>query len=127
MALPVVTLFGNLGRDPEYRSTSNGNEVMSFSIAVNSRKGGEEKTQWVRVSQWNPRRTFTDHLKKGSFVAVTGELEIPSIYQDKNGNPQVSMDIRAFDGGVNFAGSRSQAGDTATPRQAPAGNDDVPF
>ena len=57
-SLNKVQLIGNLGADPEVRSTSNGGRVATLSVATGRQwtgQGGEkqEKTEWHRVICWN--------------------------------------------------------------------------
>ncbi|MBW8773051.1 MAG: single-stranded DNA-binding protein, partial [Gemmatimonadetes bacterium] len=57
-SLNKVTLIGNLGSDPEVRSTTNGSKVATLSVATSNQwkdKSGEkqEKTEWHRVILWN--------------------------------------------------------------------------
>ncbi len=77
------SFIGNLGRDPEVRTLSNGARVVSFSIAVSERwkdKNGErqEKTTWVPIVIWNEGlgRVAENYLRKGSKVYVSGALQI---------------------------------------------------
>jgi len=116
----VITVQGNIGGDPEYRSLNNGGEVISFSVADN-RVDGE--TNWFRVSQFSPNRKFTDHLKKGSSVSVTGVLA-PRSFEDKSGATRMSLDVTAFDRGINFVGSKPAA-DAAS--SGTDNGDDLPF
>ena len=91
-----IMIAGHLGADPESRFTPDGRKVTSFRVATNVRKGGQDHTVWFRVTVWGDRfDKMMVHLKKGSAVIVNGELGAPQIYTDKNGQPQVSMDITA--------------------------------
>src|SRR5579864_9010047 len=59
-SLNKVTLIGNLGNDPEVRSTSGGNRVATFSLATsrswNDAAGSkQEKTEWHRCVVWNTK------------------------------------------------------------------------
>lgn len=75
-----VTLIGNLGADPEIRSTPSGNRVMTLSVATSKRwkdKAGaeQESTQWHRVIAWGWVVDAMEGLiKKGSRVLVKGEV-----------------------------------------------------
>ena len=91
----LVHIAGHLGKDPEVRYTSNGQKVTSFSMAVNQRKGGEETTVWARVTIWGDKfDKMVSFMKKGSGVIVSGRLN-PSIYTDKEGRAQLSLDVTA--------------------------------
>jgi single-strand DNA-binding protein len=59
-SLNKVTLIGNLGADPEIRSTPGGNRVATFSLATsrswNDPSGNkQEKTEWHRCVVWNSK------------------------------------------------------------------------
>ena len=57
-----VTILGNLGRDPELRTTPAGNSVANFSVATTDKWGqGEdrqERTEWHRVVVWGNSLRF---------------------------------------------------------------------
>jgi single-strand DNA-binding protein len=77
-SLNKVMLIGNLGKDPEVRSTSGGNRVASFSMATGRSWTGangekQEKTEWHKCVVWNSKfSTLADiverYLKKGDRV-----------------------------------------------------------
>lgn len=73
----MLNLFtaGNLGRDAEYKTTQGGNELCSFSVAVTVGFGDNKSTVWVDVTKWGKgAKALADILRKGSKVAVSGEL-----------------------------------------------------
>ena len=78
-----VILVGNLGRDPEVRSTQDGSPIVQLSIATSDtwkdRATGErrERTEWHRVVIFNEHlcRVAENYLKKGSKVYVEGSLQ----------------------------------------------------
>jgi len=84
-SLNKVMLIGNLGADPEVRSTSNGGRVANLSLATSrqwSAQGGEkqEKTEWHRVICWNNKGSQLADLaekfmKKGDKIYVEGRIE----------------------------------------------------
>lgn len=89
-----ITLIGNLTKDPEIRSTSNGNSVAVFSIAVNRKKTGEPVTDFFRINAWGKLgENCAKYLGKGKKVAVIGELQYNS-YQAK-GETKHSLDVLA--------------------------------
>jgi single-strand DNA-binding protein len=93
-----VYLAGHLGKDPETRFSPNGVKITTFSIATNQRKGKEEVTTWVRVVIWSDRfDKMLPYLKKGSAVIVSGSMNPPSSYTDKEGRTQISLEITADD------------------------------
>ena len=84
-SLNKVQLIGNLGADPEVRSTSNGGRVATLSVATGRQwtgQGGEkqEKTEWHRVICWNNKGSgladiAEKYLKKGDKVYIEGRIE----------------------------------------------------
>ena len=77
-SLNKVMLIGNLGSDPEVRSTTGGNRVATFSLATsrqwNSQNGEkQEKTEWHRCVVWNTKGTgladvVEKYCKKGDKI-----------------------------------------------------------
>ena len=101
-SLNKVTLIGNLGADPEVRTTSGGGRVATFSLATsrswNSQSGEkQEKTEWHRCVVWNSKvSTLADvverYLKKGDKVYVEGRIEYRQ-WQDKEGQTRYITEI----------------------------------
>ncbi|MCF7852041.1 MAG: single-stranded DNA-binding protein [Simkaniaceae bacterium] len=91
-----IMIAGHLGNDPEVRFTSGGAKVTAFRVAGNVRRGGKDETIWWRVTVWGEQfDKMISYLKKGSPVIVHGELSKPEIFKDKEGNPQVSLNVTA--------------------------------
>ena len=127
-----VTLIGNLGNEPEVRTTSNGSKVATFSLATSrswNSPGGEkqEKTEWHRCVAWNGKTTGTGladivekYCRKGERVFVEGSIEYGQ-YKDKEGQTRYTTEIKVRElmllgggkGGADFdsdsEGSRSRA------------------
>lgn len=103
-SLNKVTLIGNLGADPEVRSTSNGGRVATVSLATGRQWKGangerQEKTAWHRVVFWNAKgngQQLADvierYCKKGDKLYVEGEIEYRT-WQDKEGQTRYSTEI----------------------------------
>jgi single-strand DNA-binding protein len=90
----ILQVAGHLGADAETRFTQGGQKVTTLRLATNSKKGGKEETTWWKATIWGDRfDKMLPYLKKGSSVIIMGELGKPQIYTDKEGNPQVSLDI----------------------------------
>ena len=95
-----VILVGNLGRDPEIRSTGDGTKVASLSVATSEtwkdRNSGErkEKTEWHRVVIFNDRLVdvVERFLKKGSKVYVEGALQTRK-WTDNGGQERYTTEI----------------------------------
>lgn len=82
-SLNKVTLIGNLGKDPEIRTTGDGKEIANFSIATKEtwkdKTTGEkkDKTEWHRVVCFNEglTRVIKSYVKKGSKIYIEGQLQ----------------------------------------------------
>jgi len=82
-SLNKVTLIGNLGKDPEIRSTSDGREIANFSIATSEswrdKITGEkkEKTEWHRIVVFKEGLVgvVKNYVKKGSKLYIEGKLQ----------------------------------------------------
>jgi len=103
-SLNKVILIGNLGADPEVRSTANGSRVATISVATSrtwKNQSGErqEKTEWHRVVLWNNKgSTLADvverYCKKGDKVYIEGSIEYRS-WQDREGQTRYTTEITA--------------------------------
>ena len=101
-SLNKATLIGNLGADPEVRTTANGARVATLSVATSrswSSGSGErqEKTEWHRVVLWNSKfrplaETAEKDLKKGDKVYIEGRIEYRS-WEDRDGNTRYTTEI----------------------------------
>jgi single-strand DNA-binding protein len=93
-------IVGNLGADPEIRSTSGGARVANISVATsrrwNDRSGQQqEKTEWHKIVLWEKLADIAEkYLKKGDSVYLEGEIEYRS-YDDKDGITRYVTEIRA--------------------------------
>lgn len=107
-----MMIAGHLGSDPETRYTSGGQKVTTFRVACNSKRSGKDETMWIRVTVWGEQfDRLMPYLKKGSAVMVHGDLHKPEIYNNRDGVPQVSLELTASQ--INFSpfgkGDRSNA------------------
>jgi single-strand DNA-binding protein len=101
-SLNKVTLIGNLGNDPEVRSTTGGSRVATFSLATsrqwNDAAGAkQEKTEWHRCVVWNTKGSqladiVERYVKKGDKLYVEGRIEYRQ-WQDKEGQTRYSTEI----------------------------------
>src|SRR5664279_3438998 len=75
-----VTLIGNLGQDPETKTTEKGKKVTRFTMATNDgykNADGQKisETTWHNIVAWNGLADIADkYLKKGKEVAVEGRI-----------------------------------------------------
>ena len=101
-SLNKVMLIGNLGSDPEVRSTTGGNRVATFSLATSRQwntPNGEkqEKTEWHRCVVWNTKGSgladvVEKYCKKGDKIYVEGRIEYRQ-WQDKDNQTRYSTEI----------------------------------
>ena len=114
-----VILIGNVGRDPEVRTTQGGAKVVSFSLATsetwNDRGSGErkEKTQWHRITIWNERlgEVAEKYVRKGSKIDIEGAYESCK-YTDKDGDERESFEdvLGRFRGEMTLLDGRGEGG-----------------
>jgi len=99
-SLNKVTLIGNLGRDPEVRSTQDGMKIVNLSIATSEswkdRNSGErrERTEWHRVVIFNENlgKVAEQYLRKGSKVYLEGALQTRK-WTDQNGQDKYTTEV----------------------------------
>jgi single-strand DNA-binding protein len=127
-----VILVGNLGRDPEIRSTNDGTRVANMSVATSEswkdKTSGErkERTEWHRVVVFNDRlvEIIEKYLKKGAKVYLEGSLQTRK-WTDKDNQERYTTEVvlGKFRGELTMLdGARSGAGggDFAGGGDAPA-------
>jgi single-strand DNA-binding protein len=114
-----VILLGNLGRDPEVRTSQDGSKIVNLNIATSEtwkdRGTGErkEKTEWHRVVIFNPNLADVAerYLKKGSSVYIEGALQTRK-WTDQQGVEKYSTEIviGRFKGELTLLGGREGGG-----------------
>jgi single-strand DNA-binding protein len=120
-----VFLMGNLTRDPELRQTPNGQNVCSFSIALNrsyrdANNEWQEATDYVDIVAWAQLgERVSQYLSKGRRVLVQGRLQSRSWEQEgqkRNKLEVIASDVTFLDGrGADAATSNDQLGETTKP------------
>jgi single-strand DNA-binding protein len=143
-----VILVGNLGRDPEVRSTQDGMKIVNLNLATSEswrdKASGErkEKTEWHRVVIFNERlaEVAEKYLKKGSKVYVEGQLQTRK-WTDKEGAEKYSTEVvlqrfrgelTMLDGrgggeGGGMEGGGGGGGGRGKPGGPPDLDDEIPF
>lgn len=107
-----VTLYGNLGNDPELKYSQNGTAVCSFRLATSetwtdSKKVKQTKTEWHRIVVFGKlAENVAEFLTKGRRVLINGKIQTRD-YTDKDGNKRFSTEILGLN--VDF-GPRQGAG-----------------
>ena len=95
-----VILIGNLGADPELRSTQSGQQVATIRLATNEswkdRDGNrQERTEWHRIIAWARLAEIVgEYMKKGRQVFVEGRLQTRQ-WQDQQGQTRYTTEIVA--------------------------------
>jgi single-strand DNA-binding protein len=117
-----VILIGNLGRDPEIRSFSNGGRVANLAVATSEswrdKQSGErkEKTEWHRVAIFNDRlvEIAEKYLRKGSKVYLEGQLETRK-WTDQSGQERYTTEVvlKQFRGELTMLDGRGGGGGAA--------------
>jgi single-strand DNA-binding protein len=151
-----VILVGNLGRDPEIRSTQDGTRVANLSVATSEswrdKASGErrERTEWHRVAIFNEKlvEIAEKYLRKGSKIYVEGSLQTRK-WTDQSGQEKYTTEVvlQRFRGELTMLDGRGGGGDAPSEGEemapsygggggrssggrAPAGgdlDDDIPF
>lgn len=99
-SLNKVTLIGNVGKDPEIRTTTDGKEIANLTIATSEswrdKTTGEkkEKTEWHRVVVFNEGLTkvVKNYVKKGSKLYIEGSLQTRK-WQGNDGKENYTTEI----------------------------------
>jgi len=134
-------IVGNLGADPEIRSTQSGTRVATFTVATSERwrdKEGmqQETTEWHRIVAWGKLGEICgEYLHKGSKVYIEGKIQTRK-WQDQSGADRYTTEIiaremkmldRRESGGGSFGGGTEP--NYPEPHAGGYGGvgDDVPF
>ena len=141
-----VILVGNLGKDPEIRTTQDGKKVANFSVATSEswkdRSSGErkEKTEWHNVVVFNEglASIAESYLKKGSKVYLEGQLKTRKWVDQRTGQDRYTTEIvlQGFSGTLTMLNKveRNDEGvaedQQPAPQSAPSSDlldDEIPF
>jgi single-strand DNA-binding protein len=132
-----VILVGNLGADPEMRTTGGGMAVANLRIATTTRKKGQDGT-WEDATEWHAVVCFGKtaenagkYLSKGRQVYVEGRLQTRK-WQDKEGKDRWSTEVVCNE--LKFLGQKEGGGGQrgggyggSGGGYGGGGNDDIPF
>jgi len=132
-------IVGNLGQDPEVRTTDSGTTVTTISVATSEqwtdKSTGErkEQTEWHRIVLWGKLGEIAgEYLRKGSQVYIEGKIQTRK-WQGEDGQDRYTTEIKANEmqmlGGR--GGARSDYNDNPAAqdadRRAAVDDDDIPF
>lgn len=151
MSINKVILVGNVGQDPEIRSTQDGREIASFSLATSEswkdKTTGEkkDKTEWHKISIFSQGLVgiTKNYIKKGSKIYLEGSLQTRKwtdnqgveryttevILQNYNSTLQI-LDSRDRQGGqenYNSSPTSSKKGNSRDHVNVEENDDEVPF
>jgi single-strand DNA-binding protein len=133
-----VILLGNVGKDPEMRSTGGGTLVANFTLATSDRQK-DAQGNWQDRTEWHNLVAFTrlaeivrDYVKKGSKLYVEGKIQTRSWDDKETGAKRyrteiIVNDISLLSGRDDGGTSRSASSSSSTAsfdQRAPAGHDD---
>jgi len=115
-----VILIGNLGRDPEVRTTQDGTKITHLSVATTDtwrdRNTGErrERTEWHRVVIFNDKlgEVAEKYLRKGSKVYLEGSLQTRK-WTDQSGQDRYTTEVvlQRYRGEMTMLDTRGGGGD----------------
>lgn len=113
-----VVLMGRLVSDPELKTTQSGVNVTTFRIAVDRSyvKAGEERqADFFDIVAWRYTADFVcKHFRKGSLIAIDGQLQSRT-YQAKDGTNRYVVEVIADN--ASFTGERRD--NSGYPQQTP--------
>ena len=118
-SLNKVSLIGNLGKDPEIRTTQDGREIANLTLATSEswkdKNTGErrERTEWHKVVVFNEGlvKVIKSYLAKGSKVYLEGQLQTRK-WTDKDGQEKYSTEVvlNRFRGELVLLDARGEGG-----------------
>lgn len=126
-----ATVSGYVGKS-ELRQSSQGKDILNFSVAHGERVNGIEKTTWVRCAVFGARATtLSEYIRKGTFITATGQLKV-SVYVPNQGEPSMNVDMIVSDLAFNNPSSLNdnmQKDAKKVPEETSTDKfgDDVPF
>jgi single-stranded DNA-binding protein len=135
--LSIITVGGNLARDPDQKELESGRTVVEFTVANTryNKRAQEEYTTWYRVTVWQEylQARILARLKKGTGVTVCGEYN-PVPKGDGTGavwhnieQPSVEFGARQRDRSIQTHMPAAQQDDTSQHTTTIDNDDDIPF
>ena len=147
-----VLLLGNVGKDPEIRSTAGGTIVASFSLATADRQK-DQQGNWQDKTEWHNLVAFSrtaeivrDYVKKGTQLYIEGKIQTRSWDDKESGQKKYRTEIivndmtllgggsgRSEGGSGGYSKSSTASFDQRTPASQPdyadqgITDDDIPF
>lgn len=73
--MQIATIAGNVGKDAEFKTTQQGDQLCRFSVAVSTGWGDRKATTWWDVTRWGKgAEKLAGFVRKGAKVSVSGEI-----------------------------------------------------
>lgn len=127
----IFCFNGNICKDIETRTTNNGKEVASFSIAINE---GKDKTEFINCVAWEgTARLIKQYCNKGDRLAGTGRISTRK-WEDKQGNNRYTtecivsgIDLPPKAKSYDHSSSTSNNMDSSNKKPEDIFNDEIPF
>jgi single-strand DNA-binding protein len=135
-----VILLGNVGKDPEIRSTGSGTMVANFTLATSDRyqdpQGNwQDRTEWHNLVAFKRTAEIVrDYVKKGSKLYIEGKIQTRSWDDKESGQKRyrteiIVNDLSLLSGREEGSGGYSRAASASAPsnfdQRQPAGTDEV--
>ena len=143
-SLNKIMLIGNVGNDPDVRTTSSGTPIANMSLATTRKwKDGsgeqKEKTEWHRLTVWGKLVDVVErYVKKGDRLYVEGRIEYSE--SESDGQKKYWTDVNVFEmvmlgspgaggqgGGGRGGGFQGDSSPAADPPPISETDDDLPF
>lgn len=124
---PVITITGNLTKDPELRFTQSGTAVANFDVAVTPRNYNKQTQQWedgdttyYRCSVWKEAaENAAETLRKGMRVIVQGRVSLRKS-EGRDGKTYTDLEVQVDEVGPSLRYARAQVTKTPTGDTQPA-------
>ncbi|HBE41225.1 MAG TPA: single-stranded DNA-binding protein [Bacteroidales bacterium] len=120
-------LIGNVGKDPDVRTTATNKKVAKFSLATSEkRKDAEAITSWHSIVVWDKLAEIVEkYVKKGMMLYIDGKINYGK-YDDKDGNTHYYTEIIANN--IQMLSKKpSDVDDDVATRPDPQAEDDLPW
>jgi len=120
-----VFLLGNVGKDPEIRTTAGGMTIASFSLATADRQK-DSTGNWADKTEWHNLVCFQrtaeivrDYVKKGSQIFVEGKIQTRSWDDKTSGEKKYKTEILVNE--LSLLGGRGESGGGSSERSSGSG------